>query len=381
MKKNQSPIIWTNVIVFAVTGLISLLLVPYYALTHGFDAVEITATILCLGYCGMSITVGYHRLWSHKTYQAHPIVKFVLAIGGAFALQNSILHWSSDHRNHHRHVDNNDHDPYSAKKGFWFSHIGWMLREHQGSKYKNYDNCKDLQKDKIVMWQHKNYLWLTLLCNFGIPALLGWLNGNMIGMLLSAGVLRLVLSHHFTFFINSLAHIWGKQTYSDAHTARDNPILALVTYGEGYHNFHHTFEYDYRNGTKWYDFDPSKWFIKTASYLKLTWGLREAPEERIEAAKLKHRMEKTRNKILKMPNHDEVLNKLEAEYDVLLRRMNAFYKIKKRYVAIKRKKWTENVEQSDVYHQIKELQMELNDLKQRFKVQKRTFNGLSLQYN
>ncbi|AWB67122.1 acyl-CoA desaturase [Saccharobesus litoralis] len=381
MSQQQAPILWLNVLIFSITGLIALFLVPYHALTQGFDSVEIIATILCLGYCGMSITVGYHRLWAHKTYQAHPIIKFVLALGGAFALQNSILHWASDHRNHHRFVDNNDKDPYSAKRGFWFSHIGWMLREYQGQSYRNYANCKDLQKDKIVMWQHKNYLWLTLSLNFGIPILLGWLNDDIYGMLLSAGVLRLVLSHHFTFFINSLAHIWGKQTFSEEHTARDNPVLAFLTYGEGYHNFHHTFEYDYRNGIRWYDFDPSKWFIKTASLCGLTWGLREAPEERIEAAKAKYKMEKIRAKLIKLPHKAEMLAKVEAEYDLLTKRMNAFYKTRKRYLDIKRKKITRTVEHSELFNQIKDLQAEMHDLKQRFLIQKKTFNNLALAYS
>ena len=105
----------------------------------------------------MSITAGYHRLWSHKTYDANIVVRVILAIGGAMALQNSILHWSSDHRIHHRHVDDNDKDPYSAKRGLWFAHIGWMLREYQEKRYDDYRNCKDLQKDKVVMWQHNYY--------------------------------------------------------------------------------------------------------------------------------------------------------------------------------------------------------------------------------
>ena len=200
----------------------------------------------------MSITAGYHRLWSHKAYDANPVVRFVLAVGGAMALQNSILHWCSDHRVHHKFVDQNGKDPYSAKRGFFFSHIGWMLRDYQAQRYSDYSNCKDLQKDKIVMWQHNFYLPIVIATNFGIPMFLGWLNGDILGMLLLAGVFRLVLVHHVTFFINSLAHIWGKQPYTDKNTARDNGILAFFTFGEGYHNYHHIFEYDYRNGIKWW---------------------------------------------------------------------------------------------------------------------------------
>ena len=191
MKKPR--LIITNILVFVITGLIALLLVPYVAFTQGFDGAEIIACITLIYFSGMSITAGYHRLWAHKAYEANAVVRAVLAVGGAMALQNSILHWVSDHRIHHRHVDNNDKDPYSAKRGFWYSHMGWMLREYQVDRYSDYSNCKDLQKDKIVVWQHKYYLPIMLISNFGIPMLLGWLNGDIFGMLLLAGFFRLVV--------------------------------------------------------------------------------------------------------------------------------------------------------------------------------------------
>ena len=125
MKKPR--LLLTNILVFTITGLIATVLMPLEALINGFDAFEITACVILIYFSGMSITAGYHRLWSHKSYDANSFVKVVLAIGGAMSLQNSILHWCSDHRIHHKHVDDNQHDPYSAKKGFWYSHIGWML--------------------------------------------------------------------------------------------------------------------------------------------------------------------------------------------------------------------------------------------------------------
>lgn len=166
MKK--PPLIMTNVLVFIVTAAIAFIGVPIWAANFGIDWTEVGVAIFLFYFTGMSITAGYHRLWSHKTYDANVVVRVVLAIGGAMALQNSILHWSSDHRIHHRHVDDNDKDPYSAKKGLWFAHIGWMLREYQAKRYSDYSNCKDLQKDKVVMWQHNHYLRIMLVANFGI---------------------------------------------------------------------------------------------------------------------------------------------------------------------------------------------------------------------
>lgn len=370
----KAPLIWTNILVFSSTLLVAAIAVPWYAIAVGFGTAEIIAMLLCLGYCGMSITAGYHRLWSHKSYQAHPVLEFIFAIGGAFALQNSAIHWASDHRVHHRHVDDNDKDPYSAKRGFWFSHIGWMLRDYQGPDHYNYDNVRDLQKNKILRFQHKHYLALALLTNFGIPIGLGLLFGNLWGMILLVGVLRLVLSHHFTFFINSLAHIWGKQTYTDQNTARDNGVLALLTYGEGYHNFHHIFEYDYRNGIKWWHFDPTKWLIKAGSWIGLTSRLRTCPEERIEQAKAAMQLKRAKARLSRLPDADPVLQKIEQEYELLLERMQAYYELKKNRLLLKKQQL-----QSSLHEHYAELnlQKQYQELKALFTEQRRHWRRLT----
>lgn len=372
MKK--PPILWTNVLVFLLTFLVALIGVPLYGYFYGYTWVHLIATILTLGYAGMSITVGYHRLWAHKTYEAHPILQFVLALGGAFALQNSALHWSSDHRIHHKFVDQNDKDPYSAKKGFWYSHIGWMLRDYQGDSYSDYSNARDLQKNKIVMWQHNNYLWLTIVMNFGVPLILGVIFNDIMGMLLTVGVLRLVLSHHFTFFINSLAHIWGSQPYTDKNTARDNGVLAFLTYGEGYHNYHHIFESDYRNGIRWYHFDPTKWFIKASSFIGLTSNLRKVPEDKIEAAKLKMQKFKAESKLmtLELPNHQEVLAMLENEYELLVEKVKSYALAKRQYLQARKQKASDAV--------IKELHQTMQQIKEQLASQQAQWQQLRMQY-
>ena len=362
----KPPIIWLNVIVFLITFLFAVVAVPYRAITHGFDSTEITLAIICFIYCGMSITAGYHRLWSHRTYQAHWSLRFVFAIGGAFALQNSILHWSSDHRVHHKHVDNNDIDPYSAKKGFWFSHIGWMMRKYQPQRDADYTNVRDLQKDKIVMWQHKNYLFLTILTNVGIPLLFGFIHGDIISALLLVGFLRLVLNHHTTFFINSLAHIWGKQTYTDKNTARDNWLLAFFTFGEGYHNYHHIFENDYRNGIRWWDFDPTKWLIKLSASIGLASKLRKAPEDKIQKAHLAMVLQKSQQKLKYHPNAEQLLEALQKEYDALIVKVNAFYAARKRLITAKHNKLVKNVKDS-------ELLAHYNDLKNHLAEQQKSW--------
>ncbi|WP_371187030.1 acyl-CoA desaturase [Thalassotalea maritima] len=370
---SKPRLLWLNIAIFASTFIVALFAVPYRAYTHGFDAFEILAAIFCFIFCGMSITVGYHRLWSHRTYKAHAFVRLFCALGGAFALQNSILHWSSDHRVHHKHVDNNDVDPYSANKGFWYSHIGWMLRDYHASTYSNYDNVRDLQKEKIVMWQHKYYVPLALAMNIGIPVLLGWLNGDIVSALLLVGVLRLVLSHHTTFFINSLAHIWGKQTYTDKNTARDNGFLAFFTFGEGYHNFHHIFENDYRNGIRWFQFDPSKWLIKGLSYIGLTWNLRKTPEDKIAKAKAKMQLQFSQQKAQGKINADDVLATLQAEYDLLIEQMTDYYDAKKTLLNHKRDQLAKDVEDCALMQRYIEMRNQL-------KLRTKQWNMLRAQY-
>lgn len=364
MKKPR--LILTNVLVFSITALIAAVLVPLEALTNGFDSFEIIACLVLIYFSGMSITAGYHRLWSHKAYQANGFVRIVLAIGGAMSLQNSILHWCSDHRIHHKHVDDNDQDPYSAKKGFWYSHIGWMLREYQIHRYDDYSNCRDLQKDAVVMWQHKHYLKVMLSANFGLPLLLGWLNGDIWGMLLLAGVFRLVVVHHVTFFINSLAHIWGKQPYTDKNSARDNDILAFFTFGEGYHNFHHIFEYDYRNGIKWWQFDPTKWLIRGLSVVGWASNLRRCPEERIEKAKVAMQLKLAQEKVSKLANADEILAKVQFEYELLAQRMTEYYAAKKQLMAIKKQSLKRSYENLEMHYKYKELKQSLALQKQKW---------------
>lgn len=356
---NKPAIIWRNVIVFVVTFLVAIIAVPYRAFTYGFDSTEMIFAFFCFVYCGMSITTGYHRLWSHKAFQAHWSLRLIFALGGAFALQNSILHWSSDHRVHHKHVDNNDIDPYSAKMGFWYSHIGWMCRRYQAHTYHDYKNVRDLQKDPIVIWQHKYYLLLVATMNFGVPIAFGLWHGDMLNSLLLIGVFRLVINHHTTFFINSLAHIWGKQTYTDKNTARDNGFLAFLTFGEGYHNYHHIFENDYRNGIHWWQFDPTKWLIKTCQWIGLTKKLCTSPEDKVEKMRVAMTLKRSKEKLRTHPDAEQALISLEKEYDLLIKKINDFYQVRKKLLTAKREQVLVEVEKSDLMAQYKELQRHL----------------------
>ena len=357
--KEKPPLIWLNVMLFLSSFIVATVVAPWYGFKYGYDVEHWLWLLITFSFCNLSITAGYHRLWSHKTYDAHWSLRLIFALGGAFALQNSALHWSSDHRVHHKHVDNNDKDPYSAKRGFWFSHIGWMLRHYNPATYSDYSNCRDLQKDKIVMWQHKHYLLLAIIMNIGVPLLLGVLYQDIWGMLLMVCVVRLVLSHHSTFFINSLAHIWGSQPYTDKNTARDNAVLAVFTFGEGYHNYHHIFENDYRNGIHWWQYDPTKWLIKSCSWLGLTKKLRVTPKLKIEKAMAKQDLAKASKNVSKLPNASLLNEALNKEFDALMNKMSDYYELKKEMLESKKCDLAKKYEHSVLKVRYQQMKQEL----------------------
>lgn len=292
----QGPINWPAAIMFAVTTVPVLTVLPWYLATHDTSAAPWVWAFILLWLNGLGITAGYHRLWAHRTYTAHPALKWFLALFGGMAVQNSILVWAAMHRVHHKHVDHVDHDPYSAKRGFWYSHMGWMLRDYPSAQL-DYSNAKDLLADKVVMFQHRHYLWFAFGSNIAIPVALGFAYGDVWSFVLIAGFLRLVVNHHVTFFINSLAHMWGRQPYTTTNTARDNDFLALLTYGEGYHNYHHLFQMDYRNGIRWWHFDPTKWLIAACSWVGLSKDLKRVPNFKIQRAMLQAQFERAREKL------------------------------------------------------------------------------------
>ncbi len=294
--EQKPPIVWPTTLLLIITPLVALVGIPWYQITVGFEWQHWLAFVVIAALNGIAITAGYHRLWAHKTYTAAWPMRLVLALFGAAAFQHSILTWSSQHRRHHRHVDDNDKDPYSANKGLWFSHIGWMLR-HYPNNENDFSNCKDLERDPIVRWQHKHYYTIAIAMNIAPPAILGFITGDWVAYFLTAGFLRLVYSHHTTFFINSLAHYWGRRPYTSENTARDNDILALFTYGEGYHNFHHLFQNDYRNGVRWWQFDPTKWLIRGCSWLGLAKDLRVTPKFKIRQAMVQRKLEEASERL------------------------------------------------------------------------------------
>jgi stearoyl-CoA desaturase (Delta-9 desaturase) len=228
-------------------------------------------------------------LFSHLTFQARWPVKLFTLLFGAAAFEGSVLVWAADHRRHHKFADQDD-DPHDITKGFFHAHIGWLLFRRGPDTPLTW--VRDLQKDRLAVWQHQHYVPLALTVGFGLPLLAGFLWDGWTGALgafLIAGAARIVFVHHMTFCINSLCHWIGKQPYSSRCTARDSLIMAFFTFGEGYHNFHHEFQHDYRNGVKPWQFDPTKWMIWLLNRAGLASKLRKVPDEVILKAQIAER--------------------------------------------------------------------------------------------
>ena len=376
-KPTRAPINWPASLMLSLTAVPVFFVLPVYLwFAEVSTAAWVWAGLFWMAN-GMSITAGYHRLWAHRAYQAHPILKWFFAVFGGMAVQNSILIWATGHRIHHRHVDDVDHDPYSAKRGFWFSHIGWMLRNYPSGEV-DFDRAPDLLKDKVVMFQHRHYLWFAFGSNFGIVMALGALYGDMWGFVLVAGFLRLFVSHHATFFINSLAHMWGRQPYTTTNTAKDNDVLALFTWGEGYHNYHHYFQWDYRNGIRWWQWDPTKWAIATASGLGLASDLKRVPEVKIQQARVTRELERTREALEARSEHnrfDELKAEFDAEWREFKQTVSAWAQIQSARIDAAKAEVKERWERSEIKEQIEAIDIErsLRDQLQRLQALQRQF--------
>ncbi|CAZ81332.1 unnamed protein product [Tuber melanosporum] len=247
--------------------------------------------VLYYFWTGLGITAGYHRLWAHTSYSARLPLKIFLAALGGGAVEGSIRWWSRDHRAHHRYTDT-DKDPYSVRKGLLYSHVGWMILK-QNPKRIGRTDISDLNEDPVVVWQHKNYLAVVIFMGLVFPSFvsgLGW--GDWVGGFVYAGILRIFFVQQATFCVNSLAHWLGDQPFDDRNSPRDHVITALVTLGEGYHNFHHEFPSDYRNAIEWHQYDPTKWTIWIWKQLGLAYDLKQFRQNEIEKGRLQQQQKK-----------------------------------------------------------------------------------------
>jgi len=232
---------------------------------------------------GIGVTAGAHRLWSHKAYKAKLPLRIFLAILQTIAGQNCIYEWCRDHRVHHR-FSETDADPHNANRGFFFSHVGWLLCKKHPSVIERGKtvNCEDLLQDPVVYYQKKFYMPLIFVFNLALPMAVPmyfW-NDTWVGALTIAVFARYCISLHGTWLVNSAAHLWGERPYNPNIGARENLGVAFFALGEGFHNFHHTYPYHYSTSEFGWLFNATTIFIDTMAKLGLAYDLRVAKVRR-----------------------------------------------------------------------------------------------------
>lgn len=266
----RSDLSWSAVLFIVGYHLALLVALPIYLLSHDPSWLLLGSTAFLWMATLMAITAGYHRLYAHRTYNLHPAIETALLFFGTLSVQGSVLQWAHDHRLHHRHVDTDD-DPYQTERGFWYPHLLWMFKDRTDMTEKY---VADLKQRPLLVFQDRHYGLIMAASNLIVILAVGLMTGDYFGAFVFAFLLRLFLAHHCTWFINSLAHMWGSKPYSTEHSAVNNIVLSLLTFGEGYHNYHHTFAGDYRNGVRWYQFDPPKYMIWLLSKVGLASDLK-----------------------------------------------------------------------------------------------------------
>lgn len=290
-----------------------LIALPLYFKNHSPSAGLLVFSAATVFICGIAITAGYHRLFSHLTYKTNPIIEAIYLFFCSIATQGSALRWAHDHRMHHAFSDT-EKDPYSVTDGFFHAHVTWMLRKGNPIDPKV---VADLLKNPLIRFQHRFYVLCMLVANASVFLFAGWLFNDYLGAFLFAWWVRLLVSHHTTWCINSLAHMWGAKNYSKEHTSVDNYIISLITYGEGYHNYHHTFPNDYRNGIRWYHFDPGKWLIWTLNKFGLARDVKKINDFRIAKEMIINHKEK----ILSALKNVDLEKKVTLVCDLLLEKL------------------------------------------------------------
>ena len=229
---------------------------------------------------GLGITLGYHRLLTHRSFKVWKPLEYFFALMGTLACQSGPIKWVTAHRVHHTYSDE-DGDPHSPKKGFFWSHMGWCFYDNQYIERADVQAqvSPDLAKDPVHIFLDKTHILWTILLVAGLYA---WGGAPFV---IWGVFVRLVLVYHCTWLVNSAAHVWGYQTYKSSDLSRNLWWVALVTYGEGWHNNHHAFQYSARHGLKWWEFDSTYLMVQILEKLGLAEGVK-IPSERLLSSKV-----------------------------------------------------------------------------------------------
>jgi stearoyl-CoA desaturase (delta-9 desaturase) len=214
------------------------------------------------------ITGGYHRYFAHRSFRTSRAFQFVLALLGCAATQKGPLWWCGTHRRHHSYTDAPG-DPHSPRQGFWYAHQGWIFDPRWGGTPS--DLIRDFARYPELRWLNK---W-HVLAPLGLAALC-WAVGGFAGVVWGYSV-STVLLWHSTYCVNSVCHVLGFRRYPTSDTSRNNPLVALLTFGEGWHNNHHYYQASARNGFRWWEIDVTYYLLRVLAAVGVVWDLREPP--------------------------------------------------------------------------------------------------------
>jgi stearoyl-CoA desaturase (delta-9 desaturase) len=244
---------------------------------------------------GFGITVGFHRLFTHRSFETSRAGRIVFATLGSMAVEGPLLYWVADHRNHHAHSDQ-EGDPHSphhhdgALAGLWHAHVGWLFRSEGNAPVDRY--AKDLRKDRDLVRVHKAFPLLVAF-TFALPFAIGYaVSGTLAGALSCAlwgGLVRVFLVHHVTWSINSVCHFFGRRRFATTDESRNVFWLALPSFGEAWHHNHHAFPTSAAHGLRWYEVDISALLIRSLERLGLVWNVVRISPERQAAMQAKRR--------------------------------------------------------------------------------------------
>jgi stearoyl-CoA desaturase (delta-9 desaturase) len=224
-------------------------------------------------FTAIGITIGYHRMLTHRSFEAHPIVRFIFLALGSIAVEGPAIEWASTHIKHHATTDT-DEDPHSPLQGFFHAHVGWIV---YGEKADPSTYGKWLLKDPIVMFVSKTFVFWVVL-GFVIPYLIGGWTGVLWG-----GLVRVFFTHHVTWSVNSVCHTFGRRMFDTSDMSRNQWLVGLLAFGEGWHNNHHAFPRSAFHGLRWWQFDLSAYIIRGMERLGLIWNVWRIPRATLQA--------------------------------------------------------------------------------------------------
>ncbi|CAK1543945.1 unnamed protein product [Leptosia nina] len=278
----KHEIVWRNVIVFGIVHILGAWGI-YLFLTASINWKTCIWNLTLLTFLSQGITSGAHRLFAHRCYKAKTPLKVFLLLMQTASGQNSLHEWVRDHRLHHRYSDT-DADPHNSSRGFFFSHVGWILtRKHPYVKeFGKRTDMSDLEADWMVMFQKKYYVYLYIITAILIPVMVPYYFGETLkNSILVCYFGRYVYQLNCTWLVNSAAHLYGTRPYDRSIQPVESWFVSFATMGEGWHNYHHAFPWDYK-AAELVDFiNPSARFIDFCAKLGLAYDLKTASPEMV----------------------------------------------------------------------------------------------------